>query len=145
MVLRVLSQEPSRKSASSQQHNEQPKQGRKYETEETSRVCEECQQIDFSRVFELDMTSLHKAKEKGILIAQLGERVREPPSNDCSLCILFFEVRMSTVQHSVASKFELRAYSYLQSTPQLKIPRESQTDRYSSTYGSACRPLAYIT
>jgi hypothetical protein len=113
--------EESRKSPSSPQHNEQPKQERKYETEETSRVCEECQQIDFSKVFELDMASLHMAKGKGILIAQLGERIREPPSNDCSLCILFFDVRMSTVQHSVASKFELRAYSYLQSTPQLKF------------------------
>ncbi len=42
--------------------------------------------------------------------------------NGCALCILFFKVQMPTVQDSAASTFELRAYSYLQFTPQVSFP-----------------------
>ena len=121
MVLRVLSQERSRKSPSSPQHNEQPEQDGQYETEGTSRVCEECQQIDFSKVFELDLGALQIAGKRGIFIEQLGERIKGPPGNGCALCILFFKVQMPAVLDSAASTFELRAYSYLQFTPRGKF------------------------
>ena len=86
MVLRVLSQERSRKSPSSPQHNEQPEQDGQYETEGTSRVCEECQQIDFSKVFELDLgASSNRGEKRNIYRAARRTDQRAPWQRLCSM------------------------------------------------------------
>lgn len=124
-----LSQERKRTSASPPRYHEQSNRKRQRQGDDSYRICAQCGQIDFCKVFDLDMTTLQQTKNKGILIAQLGESGREPPRNDCVLCNLFFEVQMPVFQKSSLSnapnapKYELRAYSFLQFIPQVKFEK----------------------
>jgi hypothetical protein len=75
------------------------------------------------------VSTLQKAKNEGILIAQLVDKSQETPSDDCVLCNLFFGVQMPASQKSSvlnapnALMYELRAYSFLQFTPQVKFEK----------------------
>lgn len=95
-MLRGLSQERRRKTSSSPQPNDEPKRMRQDQAQENARICDECREIDLSKVFELGLGPLQMAREKGRLIEQLVKRIKGPPGNGCALCKLFFKVQMLT-------------------------------------------------
>ncbi|KAL9113088.1 MAG: hypothetical protein Q9227_002700 [Pyrenula ochraceoflavens] len=79
---------------------------------QSDHICKDCSQIDFQKVFELDPARLSTEK-KGVLIADLGSRLRRPNTNSCALCHLLAGVSAKRLFHMDFEDFELRAYSIL--------------------------------
>jgi hypothetical protein len=86
----------------------------KQNLESDSDVCNDCQQIDFQRAFNLDPATLHQEKDlfwKGILIANLGLRHKQAPGKNCALCKMFSAFQFS--DETPECRRELRAYSLI--------------------------------
>ncbi len=75
-------------------------------------VCEQCRKINLQKVLDPGRVVLSGIKSpKGILVANLGTRCHNAPTNNCQACILFHELRVPA--HPQQS-YELRAYSFLE-------------------------------
>lgn len=78
-----------------------------------NRLCEPCQRIDFQKVLDVDVLALQK-EEDGILLADLGTRCNDlSTAKKCPLCYLCYQSR---AQEMTFPQYQLRIYSYLQST-----------------------------
>lgn len=75
-------------------------------------TCEDCRQIDFSKVLDLDAATL-QYNEGGIFIANLGTLCDQILRNDCALCQLFSGVRIPANLPQEPQGYQLRAYSFL--------------------------------
>jgi len=78
-------------------------------------ICDHCREIDFQRVLDPSLQDLQSPENiKGILIADLGTRYNNPPTNGCSVCEVFHISRFG--QEDSHDQYQLRAYYYLLNT-----------------------------
>ncbi|KAK5556577.1 hypothetical protein LTR46_005089 [Exophiala xenobiotica] len=80
-------------------------------------ICQECYEIDFQKVLQLDSTIW--AEETGVLIADLGTRLASASSGPCTICRLFAAVARKVVDGDEQIELELRAFSFLRFSGQI--------------------------
>jgi Heterokaryon incompatibility protein (HET) len=94
------------------QHSLRSPKRRRTAVSEQNLLCQDCRQIDFTRVLNADLASLQK-EENGTLLADLGTRCNDSSiTRGCSLCNLLHQSR----PHASNSEFQLRVYSYLKAS-----------------------------
>ena len=81
-------------------------------SEQDEFVCEACCQIDFQKVVNLDVVTLHMIRIlDGIFIASLGTLCDQASGSNCALCRIFSAVRIPTDPHQNSQEYQLRAFS----------------------------------
>ena len=83
--------------------------------DDSGNICSQCSRIDFERIFNSKVP-----KVGGYMVAKLGYRTSAWETTTCSLCRLFAAVRVtpSTVGFGGGVDYQLRAVSFLKSTPE---------------------------
>jgi Heterokaryon incompatibility protein (HET) len=86
-------------------------------------ICEECRQIDFQKVLDLNADTLQETRNsRGVFIANLATRCSEPSEHSCALCRVFSAGRLPVHSYQKYARYQLRTYSFLKNNNSMSFP-----------------------
>lgn len=83
-------------------------------------ICSICRRIDFERVLKLGANALENRKGSGVEIAELGSLFLRDSIADCAICRMFADAAILSPGRP-ESTYELRAYSVLRQSPNIRF------------------------
>jgi hypothetical protein len=76
-------------------------------------LCQGCHEMDLHKIMSINM-HLPKQYQYGLLVAEVGDRFKTMPDNNCALCKMFFSSRLRPQDTSEArAEDEIRAFSFV--------------------------------